>query len=572
PWGELRDSLGEREVGQGSLERKLCHHWANPTDLLVTGIGGPSAARRNHGDLHEGGVSLQATAAVVIPEITALKRLLGRAADTDRGVGTAKATLLEAVQRRFKDIEKNPLYAVATAMDPRYKTCYFSAEVKDEVKRVLLNMLDTVDTSASKPTPDQPSGEPAAKRASQLLSVHAEILKESASNEEEILLGRPSSVQLHRYLSELPIKRSEDETAPPPRGTTTERHHHRESPPPRVTTTESHHHRESPPPRVTTTRVTTTERHHHRESPPPRVTTTERHHHREAPPPRGTTTERHHHREAPPRGTTERHRREAPPPRGTAAARHRRREAPPPRGTAAERHRRREAPPPRGTAAERHRRREAPPPRGTTAERHDRREAPPPRGTAAERHRRREAPPPRGTAAERHRRREAPPRVTTAERHDRREAPPPRGTTAERHHRREAPPPRGTTAARHQRCGAPSPQGGAVILIPFLRSSPKGTLTRARTELNPEYLDLRPRAELNPEYWTPCTPLSQRRVTFHLPDGSQESCSDSGLGEQEPSGSLLTHPLPLVQAHDQLYDQASPDKRTEADGNSDPNS
>ena len=27
-----------------------------------------------------------------------------------------------------------------------------------------------------------------------------------------------------------------------------------------------------------------------------------------------------------------------------------------------------------------------------------------------------------------------------------------------------------------------------------------------------------------------------------------------------------------MQAHDQLYDQASPDKRTEADGNSDPNS
>ena len=68
--------------------------------------------------------SSSATAAVVIPEITALKRLLGRAADTDRGVGTAKATLLEAVQRRFKDIEKNPLYAVATAMDPRQVITY----------------------------------------------------------------------------------------------------------------------------------------------------------------------------------------------------------------------------------------------------------------------------------------------------------------------------------------------------------------------------------------------------------------------------------------------------------------
>ncbi|KAK1890936.1 Protocadherin-9 [Dissostichus eleginoides] len=68
--------------------------------------------------------------------------------------------------------------------------------------------------------------------------------------------------------------------------------------------------------------------------------------------------------------------------------------------------------------------------------------------------------------------------------------------------------------------------------------------------------------------------FSQRRVTFHLPDGSQESCSDSGLGDHEPvgSGSLLTQPLPLVQAQDDFYEQASPDKRTEADGNSDPNS
>ncbi|OXB70648.1 UNVERIFIED_CONTAM: hypothetical protein H355_003228 [Colinus virginianus] len=68
--------------------------------------------------------------------------------------------------------------------------------------------------------------------------------------------------------------------------------------------------------------------------------------------------------------------------------------------------------------------------------------------------------------------------------------------------------------------------------------------------------------------------LSQRRVTFHLPDGSQESCSDSGLGDHEPvgGGTLISHPLPLVQPQDEFYDQASPDKRTEADGNSDPNS
>jgi len=57
-------------------------------------------------------------------------------------------------------------------------------------------------------------------------------------------------------------------------------------------------------------------------------------------------------------------------------------------------------------------------------------------------------------------------------------------------------------------------------------------------------------------------------------DGSQESCSDSGLGDHEPvgGGTLISHPLPLVQPQDEFYDQASPDKRTEADGNSDPNS
>ncbi|KAJ8407082.1 hypothetical protein AAFF_G00287580 [Aldrovandia affinis] len=68
--------------------------------------------------------------------------------------------------------------------------------------------------------------------------------------------------------------------------------------------------------------------------------------------------------------------------------------------------------------------------------------------------------------------------------------------------------------------------------------------------------------------------VSQRRVTFHLPDGSQESCSDSGLGDHELAcpGAPLSHPLPLVQPQDDFLNRASPDKRTEADGNSDPNS
>nr|XP_015206604.1 PREDICTED: protocadherin-11 X-linked-like isoform X2 [Lepisosteus oculatus] len=69
------------------------------------------------------------------------------------------------------------------------------------------------------------------------------------------------------------------------------------------------------------------------------------------------------------------------------------------------------------------------------------------------------------------------------------------------------------------------------------------------------------------------TRQSQRRVTFHLPDGSQESCSDSGLGDHEPTSSTSTaNPLPLGFPQEDYYEQTSPNSRTEGDGNSDPES
>lgn len=63
--------------------------------------------------------SSTATAADVIPAITALKQLLEKRADADCGVGTAKTPLLEVVQRCFSNIEKQPLYTLATVTDPR---------------------------------------------------------------------------------------------------------------------------------------------------------------------------------------------------------------------------------------------------------------------------------------------------------------------------------------------------------------------------------------------------------------------------------------------------------------------
>ncbi|KAJ3608020.1 hypothetical protein NHX12_025070 [Muraenolepis orangiensis] len=81
------------------------------------------------------------SAADVIPSVMALKRFLGKEVASDHGVKTSKATLLEAVSRRFAEMEKEPLYSLATIIDPRYKDRLFSNEVKAEVKGRLLDQL-----------------------------------------------------------------------------------------------------------------------------------------------------------------------------------------------------------------------------------------------------------------------------------------------------------------------------------------------------------------------------------------------------------------------------------------------
>uniref|UniRef100_A0AC11C550 Uncharacterized protein n=1 Tax=Ovis aries TaxID=9940 RepID=A0AC11C550_SHEEP len=75
------------------------------------------------------------------------------------------------------------------------------------------------------------------------------------------------------------------------------------------------------------------------------------------------------------------------------------------------------------------------------------------------------------------------------------------------------------------------------------------------------------------EIWTHPQPQSQRRVTFHLPEGSQESSSDGGLGDHD-AGSLpsTSHALPLGYPQEEYFDHAANNNRTEGDGNSDPES
>lgn len=61
------------------------------------------------------------TVSEVIPSVVVLKRLLAQQTTEDTGIKTMKATLLAAMDTRFQTIEEDPLYSVATILDPRYK-------------------------------------------------------------------------------------------------------------------------------------------------------------------------------------------------------------------------------------------------------------------------------------------------------------------------------------------------------------------------------------------------------------------------------------------------------------------
>ncbi len=62
-----------------------------------------------------------ATTADVIPSVHAPVRFLSKESEDVQGIQTIKTTLLDAIHRHFRHVESEPLYTVATLLDPQYK-------------------------------------------------------------------------------------------------------------------------------------------------------------------------------------------------------------------------------------------------------------------------------------------------------------------------------------------------------------------------------------------------------------------------------------------------------------------
>ncbi|KAL6463619.1 hypothetical protein MHYP_G00280100 [Metynnis hypsauchen] len=160
--------------------------------------------------------SSTSSTADVIPSVTVLKRILAKEDGADAGIKTMKKTVLQAINKRFSAVEDEPLYALSTLLDPRYKDrCFTSADSVKRAKDALTKELEEEDPGSS--TVGRETTEPPEK--SPRVETEAPPHKSSFMKELDQILeecegpGATSSsspaVELHRFFTEKTITASD---------------------------------------------------------------------------------------------------------------------------------------------------------------------------------------------------------------------------------------------------------------------------------------------------------------------------------------------------------------------------
>ncbi|XP_065126269.1 zinc finger BED domain-containing protein 4-like [Paramisgurnus dabryanus] len=170
--------------------------------------------------------SSSSTTADVIPTISVLKRLLSQERDTDARIKTMKSTLLQAVNTRFGNIEDEPLYSLATLLDPRYKDrCFTNEEAAMHAKNALIQevekrekALETTATTALATAADpaemvshaKASGSSGHTSKSTFMMMFDEVLNKEQEESEGGIIQTSALVQVQAYMTEKLIPRSEN--------------------------------------------------------------------------------------------------------------------------------------------------------------------------------------------------------------------------------------------------------------------------------------------------------------------------------------------------------------------------
>lgn len=156
-----------------------------------------------------------ATAGVIIPVVNSIIRSL-EIFDSDAGVMRMKREMLKSLKDRYKHMESNEYYALATLLDPRFKQRVFSSSSSAALAKQMLiaaheelEMEGIDDISSNRAKLEQPSQNDtnAAKKKSLLWKYCDELMDENSETE-----SSPLSTQsvIDNYLKEPTLSRKSD--------------------------------------------------------------------------------------------------------------------------------------------------------------------------------------------------------------------------------------------------------------------------------------------------------------------------------------------------------------------------
>ena len=96
----------------------MANQWKLASTLVTT--------LKRYEELTRQALSASELTSMVIPSVLILQRSLQNHTD-DQGIQTLTSTMLESLNRRFKEMESNKLLVLSAFLDPRFKAVFFSS-------------------------------------------------------------------------------------------------------------------------------------------------------------------------------------------------------------------------------------------------------------------------------------------------------------------------------------------------------------------------------------------------------------------------------------------------------------
>ena len=136
-----------------------------------------------------------ASVSIISPFIRGLRLTLEKNDDSDKGVRTMKADMLQSLNDRYDGVEEEDVLAVPTLLDPHFKDNFFSsAEAKSTACQMLITKMSQLSCEDVKQLPSPKR----IKNDSKNLKCFSEVLQEAGA----CVAGDIGDTEVEQYLKE----------------------------------------------------------------------------------------------------------------------------------------------------------------------------------------------------------------------------------------------------------------------------------------------------------------------------------------------------------------------------------